>query len=374
MSNDGHGVDLRGASQYAWLSNNTIAFNSGDGVHVDRSMGSSVSWNTIHSNSGDGVRIDTATSNSISSNSIHSNTGKGIENINGGNNELPPPVLTGGGSVTGLACPYCWVEIFSDEEDEGAVYEGWAMPAADGTFVYPGTPSGPYITATVRDDEGNTSEFSGPIVPVVVRIGSGSAPPDSSVTVTLEAINIPDPGLGAFTIDIVYDPGVVDPTGSAPGPDFDSVVCNLTVPGTVSCTGVRTDPGAVGDLNLVDLTFKVDAGASLGEQSPLTVAVVTLADVDGHDIGTGTQDGAITAGLCGDVNCDGVVNAVDALFILQYVVGLRLGSDQCPAPVGYLYLPAADVNCDGGVDAVDALFVLQHVVGLRLELCVCPSP
>ena len=35
-----------------------------------------------------------------------------------------------------------------------------------------------------------------------------------------------------------------------------------------------------------------------------------------------------------------------------------------------------DVNCDLAVDAVDALFILQYVVGLRDELCVpcCPGP
>jgi uncharacterized repeat protein (TIGR01451 family) len=77
---------------------------------------------------------------------------------------------------------------------------------------------------------------------------------------------------------------------------------------------------------------------------------------------------------CGDVDCDNDVDAVDALFILQYVVGLRLPSDQCPPPEGHLYLPAANVDCDDDVDAVDALFVLQHVVGLRPELCVCPEP
>jgi hypothetical protein len=78
--------------------------------------------------------------------------------------------------------------------------------------------------------------------------------------------------------------------------------------------------------------------------------------------------------VCGDVDCDGDVDAVDALFILQYVVGLRSPSDECPPPEGHLYLPGADVDCDDDVDAVDALFVLQHVVGLRPELCVCPAP
>jgi len=75
--------------------------------------------------------------------------------------------------------------------------------------------------------------------------------------------------------------------------------------------------------------------------------------------------------ICGDVNCDSTVDAVDALFVLQYVVGLRQSSDQCPPPPGTLYLRAANVNCDGTVDAVDALFILQYVVGIRPELCVC---
>ena len=76
---------------------------------------------------------------------------------------------------------------------------------------------------------------------------------------------------------------------------------------------------------------------------------------------------------CGDVDCDDDVDAVDALFILQYVVGVRDGSDECPPP-GALYLAACDVDCDDDCDAVDALFVLQHVVGIRPELCVCAEP
>ena len=371
MPNDGHGVDIRPASQGSFVYDNTIAFNA-DGVHVDRSNGNYIGSNSIHSNADDGVYIDAATGNSIRGNSIHSNGGKGIANITGGNNELPPPVLTGGGSVTGLSCPYCWIDVFSDQADEGAVYEGSTMVAADGTFVYPGTPSGPYITATVTDGEGNTSEFSDPMVPVIVRMESGYAAPGGSVTLTLETLNIPDPGLGAFTIDVSYDPSIIEPTAFAPGPGFDSLVCNPAhTSDTVRCTGVRAGAGAVGDLALADLTFEVDAGAVLGSQSPLAVAVVTLANVDGQAIGADTKDGAITVGLHGNVNCDGDVDAVDALFILQYVVGLKQAGDQCPPPPGALYLPAADVNCDNDVDAVDALFVLQYVVGLRPELGVC---
>jgi len=76
--------------------------------------------------------------------------------------------------------------------------------------------------------------------------------------------------------------------------------------------------------------------------------------------------------ICADVNCDGRVDAVDVLFILQYVVGLRSSSDECPPPEDHLYLPAADVDHNGYVDVVDALFVLQYVVGLRPDLCPPP--
>jgi len=59
----------------------------------------------------------------------------------------------------------------------------------------------------------------------------------------------------------------------------------------------------------------------------------------------------------GDVNGDGQVTVVDALFVAQYTVGLRtLNSQQ---------LAAADVNGGGQVTVVDALFIAQYTVGLR---------
>jgi len=61
--------------------------------------------------------------------------------------------------------------------------------------------------------------------------------------------------------------------------------------------------------------------------------------------------------LKGDVNGDGQVTVVDALFVAQYTVGLRtLTSAQ---------LAAADVNGDSQVTVVDALFIAQYTVGLR---------
>lgn len=59
----------------------------------------------------------------------------------------------------------------------------------------------------------------------------------------------------------------------------------------------------------------------------------------------------------GDADCDGDVDAVDALKILQSVAGL--GDPDC--------LFAADADCDGDVDAVDALAILRFIAALPLS-------
>jgi Tol biopolymer transport system component len=61
----------------------------------------------------------------------------------------------------------------------------------------------------------------------------------------------------------------------------------------------------------------------------------------------------------GDADCNGSVDAVDALMDLRYVAGLS--SNGC-VPV------AGNVKCDDGVDAVDALFILRFVAGLPVTL------
>jgi hypothetical protein len=210
-----------------------------------------------------------------------------------------------------------------------------------------------------------------------VRIGSGQTPPGGQVTLPLDALDVPPVGLGAFTVDIAYEAGVVTPTSYVGDPDsrFDTVLCNLNYgPDTVRCTGIRATSDAVGDLMLAEITFEVEPDAPMDYQSPLALTVATFADTQGYDIPHATEDGSIRVGLVGNVDCDQDVDAVDALFILQYVVGLRSVTNQCPLSAGTLYLPAADAQCDNDVDAVDALFVLQHVVGLRPELCSVGGP
>ena len=61
----------------------------------------------------------------------------------------------------------------------------------------------------------------------------------------------------------------------------------------------------------------------------------------------------------GDVGCDGTVNSLDALAILQFDAGL-IASLTCGQN--------ADVNGDGSVNSLDAILILQFDAGLISSL------
>ena len=66
--------------------------------------------------------------------------------------------------------------------------------------------------------------------------------------------------------------------------------------------------------------------------------------------------------LRGDANGNGVVNIADAMFIAQYLVGIRPLSD-------IMLINAASVKQDGSIgdtiNIADAMFIAQYLVGLR---------
>jgi hypothetical protein len=55
------------------------------------------------------------------------------------------------------------------------------------------------------------------------------------------------------------------------------------------------------------------------------------------------------------VDCSGVLNAVDALYVLRHVASIP-GDPPCIA--------RGDADCDGQIDATDALRILRHVAGI----------
>ncbi len=68
---------------------------------------------------------------------------------------------------------------------------------------------------------------------------------------------------------------------------------------------------------------------------------------------------SVVAGSMRDVNCDGAVNTIDALFLLQFDAGLM---ESLPCEQN------ADVNADGRINSLDAVLILQFDAGLLQTL------
>jgi len=148
LPNGGYGIRLQAGAHHNTIGpDNLISFNNSDGVQVGGSV---------------------TRGNTISRNKIHSNGSKGILLSNGGNDGLAAPVITTASAtqVSGTACSNCTVEVFSDAEGEGAIYEGTtaADASVNWSLTKPGGLTGPYVTATATDADGNTSEFSAPVL------------------------------------------------------------------------------------------------------------------------------------------------------------------------------------------------------------------
>lgn len=103
--------------------------------------------------------------------------------------------------------------------------------------------------------------------------------------------------------------------------------------------------------------------------SPTSTAIPTQTPTPGP---TQTPSGKP---VFGDMDCDGDVDAVDALAILRFVAGLPpLAQTEPCDDVGSAGAAFGDLDCDGDVDAVDALAVLGFVAGLSPLAQTEPCP
>ncbi|MBN1139667.1 MAG: right-handed parallel beta-helix repeat-containing protein [Anaerolineae bacterium] len=141
--------------------------NEGFGVLVaDWVLRTRIEGNTIAFNQTYGVLVATCGGHTITRNSIHSN---GLAGIDDRSHCVPVPQITGVAigsteTITGTAVPGATVEFFSDDQDEGRLFEGDTQADASGSFVFGkvGGFAGPNLTATSTDASGNTSAFASP--------------------------------------------------------------------------------------------------------------------------------------------------------------------------------------------------------------------
>jgi len=154
------------------IGNNFVYTHEFYGIHINNSPDNIIMWNTIAGNGSNGTRAGVRIENSsgtsnvsdrnlIWANHIYNNFGKGIQLVGDANNEIDPPHIATASCtlVTGTACPGCWVQVFSDNYDQGRYYEGVALADA-GAFSVPINAVGKNLTAVAIDPSENSSEFS----------------------------------------------------------------------------------------------------------------------------------------------------------------------------------------------------------------------
>ena len=73
-----------------------------------------------------------------------------------------------------------------------------------------------------------------------------------------------------------------------------------------------------------------------------------------------------TAGVRGDVNCDGRVDVIDALQIAQFTVGVRTDAGVCPLPdpANQVNIGHGDFDVADGATIIDALHIARCTVGI----------
>jgi hypothetical protein len=168
ISGNSDGVVLQPGADRVFIGANAIRGNRQMGVYVGHAEHSMMQANTVTGNLQSGIVVAGSPHNTLRQNLIYGHTGPGITLMNGGNSGLRAPVVSSAAAnlVSGTACPRCTVEIFSDADDEGRIWEGTVLAAESGAFSFslPRPLQGPKVTATATDRDGNTSAFSSPVV------------------------------------------------------------------------------------------------------------------------------------------------------------------------------------------------------------------
>ena len=115
--------------------------------------------------------------------------------------------------------------------------------------------------------------------------------------------------------------------------------------------GVGTCPVIDGNLRLI--------GCAL-ESYDLEVNFDLIADAGGGDIPQ--EQPQVLTFQRGDVNGDGNVNIIDAMFGAQYLVGLRPIEDIRPVNMACAHHDGEDGDV---MNIIDCMYIAQYVVGLR---------
>lgn len=344
ISGNATGIRLDAGVDYVFIGGNYIGTDpSGtapvrnliDGVAVEAGENNTIQSNTIGWNSGTGITVTGSLGNTIRRNSIHSHRERGIALASGGNNMLPAPIIRAvtATNVSGTGCPGCEVEIFSDDDDEGRIFEGSILADFSGAFRFEkGSPlAGPNITATATDAEGNTSEFSRPR-----KIVQTSGP-----VVNVSAASYAGDPLAAESIVAAFGSNLATTTDRATTLPLPTVLAGTTVKVLDGMGVERTAP--LYFVSPAQVNYQVPPGTAQG------VATATITNADGVRYAASMEIVSVAPGL---FSASGTGQGLAAANVLR----VRAGGSQTYEPVAQ--------PIDLGPET-DQVYLLLYGTGIR---------
>ena len=334
LGNSTHGINLQCTGVLnSTISNNTIAFNGGDGFHSEPDYrsgnyqtGNKLTQNSIFENGGLGINLlppPFGTVDGVTPN----DTGDGDT---GANNLQNFPVITSSkitgttktikGTLNSIASSSFTVEFFANGScdgsgnGEGKTYLGFAPVTTDGSgngsFTFsPGTLTlGDVITATAMDASGNTSEFSACFTTIAGTPGtlqfSAANANDTELNASTHLVTVTVTRTGGSDGDVSVHYATSDGTATA-GSDYDSASGYLNWledDGTGKSFDVTIRGDATYEGNeTVNLTLSNAQVAALGSPSTATITVVND-DAPPATLVVNTTDDA-DDGICNPTHC-----------------------------------------------------------------------
>src|SRR5260370_16889576 len=167
------------------------------------------------------------------------------------------------------------------------------------------------------------------IAPAATLLAQGAR---ATVPLVANMTNAGGAQLGAYQLQLTFDPAVVHYIGTAPGA-FGARTVNAANAGTGSLRLAGANPaGAGGVVTLANLTFQMlvaSGSSSAAISSPKLTAAGTFAGVAVTPVSASFCTGL---GTFGDVNGDGLILANDALIVVTSAVGLPIPPHTLPNP------------------------------------------
>ncbi len=243
----------------------------------------------------------------------------------------------------------------------------------DGAYHYlsDSDPGFKYMSLTVTDTSSPTPTPD-PVPAGTLEFADGTVEGNGDITVPISIKS--NDGFAALGLTVTYDAALFDYTGLEVDSSLESDVAVKSID-LISDGEIRAAFVAGRDItstgNFLNLKLKVKDGVAAGTSSTVGVAVTQAANYDTASLnGTGASytvtvkeegggdiDNPEPSGQkLGDVDNNGTIDLVDALYILQNYNNVR--------ELSAAEKTAADVDKDGDVDLVDALNILKYYNGV----------